>query len=199
MTPAQPPSPLDEAQLLVLGQARAARRKLRVASVLALIDVVGLASLAFSSLLLGMLELSLSPLGLALGVLAWNEAQGRRWLLAGDERAPRRLVINQLALFVCVLVHCTYSAVAAWTGPSLLDSMMSVDPTLPEVLGDAATGAGTSLDELSQWGRVAAVVIYASVALGSAAVQGLTALYYSSLRSVTATLAALPAWARELA
>ena len=41
-------------------------------------------------------------------------------------------------------------------------------------------------------------MIDASVALGSAAVQGL-ALHHGSLRSVTASLAASPAWARELA
>jgi hypothetical protein len=195
----QPPSPLDEAQLQVLGQARAVRRKLRFAGFIALSNVIGLGTFAFLSLALGLFDLSLSPMAVALALLAWNEARGRRLLLDGDAGAPRRLAFNQLALLACVLVYCVYSAVAAWTGPSLLDSVLLTDPSLPDVLGGAADGAGTSLDELSRWGRVAALVIYGLVALGSAAVQGLTALYYSSLKPTVATLAALPAWARELA
>jgi hypothetical protein len=194
----QSSSPLDEAQLAVLGQARAARRKLRFASFIALSNVIGLGTFAFLSLALGLLELSLSPIGLALALLAWNEARGRRLLLEGDAGAPRRLAFNQLALLGCVLLHCVYSAFMAWTGPTLLDTVLLADPTLPDLLGGAASGAGTSLDELSRWGRMAALVIYGGVAFGSAAVQGLTALYYSSLKPAVAALAALPAWAREL-
>jgi hypothetical protein len=195
----EPPSPLNEAQLQALAQARAAQRKLRFASFIALSNVIGLGTFAFLSLAFGLLELSLSPMAVALALLAWNEARGRRLLLDGDAQAPRRLAFNQLALFGCVLFHCIYSAVVAWTGPSLLDTVLLADPSLPDVLGGAADGAGTSLGELSQWGRVAALVIYGAVALGSAAVQGLTALYYSSLKPTVAALAAAPAWARELA
>jgi hypothetical protein len=190
---------LDEAQLAMLGQARAARGKLRFAGFLALTNVIGLATFAFLSLAVGLFELSLSPIGLALAVLAWNEARGRRLLLDGDARAPRRLALNQVALFGCVLLHCIYSAYVAWTGPSLLESVLLADPSLPDVLGGAADGAGTSLDELSRWGRAAALVIYGAVAVGSAAVQGLTALYYSSLKGTVAALGAVPGWARELA
>ena len=199
MTNAPAPSPLDDAQLAVLGQARAAQRKLRFAAFIALSNVVGLATFAFLSLVFDLFSLTLSPMTLALGLLAWNEARGRTLLLAGDARAPRRLALNQLALLACVLVYCVYSAVAAWTGPSLLDTVLLADPSLPDVLGDAASGAGTSLDELSRLGRVTTLVVYAAVALGSAAVQGLTALYYRSLQPTVAALAAAPPWARELA
>lgn len=194
----QAPTPLDEAQLAVLGQARAARRKLRLASIIALSNVIGLATFASLSLALGLSEQSLSPMALGLGALAWNEARGRRLLLDADVGAPRRLAFNQLALLGCVLVYCVYNAVVAWSGPSLLDTMLQADPSLPGLLGDAASGAGTSLEELGRWGRVAALVIYGAVAIGSAVVQGLTALYYSSLEPAVAALAALPAWAREL-
>jgi hypothetical protein len=193
------PSPLDEAQLAVLGQARAARGKLRLASFIALSNVIGLATFAFLSLALGLLSSRFSPMALALGGLAWNEARGRRSLLDADVKAPRRLAFNQLALLGCVLVYCVYNAVVAWTGPSLLDTMLLADPSLPGLLGDAASGAGTSLEELGRWGRMAALVIYGAVAIGSAAVQGLTALYYASLGPAVAALASLPAWARELA
>jgi hypothetical protein len=183
----------------MVGRARAARRKLRFAAFMALTNVIGLGIFAFLSLALGLFDLSLSPMGLALGVLAWNEARGRRLLLDGDARATRRLAFNQLALLGCVLLYCAYNAYMAWTGPGVLDALLLVDPTLPDMLGDAANGAGTNLEELSQWGRTAALVIYGAVAIGSAAVQGLTALYYSSLAPAVAALAAVPAWARELA
>jgi hypothetical protein len=195
----QASSPLDETQLALLGQARAARRKLRFASFIALTNVIGLATFAFLSLALGSLELSVSPMALALAALAWNEARGRRLLLDGDVRGPRRLAFNQLALLGCVLVYCVYSAVGAWTGPGLLDTVLLADPSLPDALGSAASDAGTSLDELSRWGRTAALVLYGAVAFASAAVQGLTALYYSSLKPAVAELAAMPPWARELA
>jgi hypothetical protein len=97
-----------------------------------------------------------------------------------------------------VLVYCAYSAVVAWSGPSVLDTVLLADPTLPDLLGSAATDAGTNLEELSRWGRWAALVIYGAAAFGSAAVQGLTALYYASLKRAVAAFAAAPAWAREL-
>ncbi|HTV25706.1 MAG TPA: hypothetical protein VMG12_43720 [Polyangiaceae bacterium] len=199
MTNAPTPSPLDEAQLAVLGQTRAAQRKLRFAGFIALSNVIGLATFAFLSLVVDLFSLSLSLITIPLGVLAWNEARGRTLLLAGDASAPRRLAYNQLALLACVIVYCIHSAYAAWTGPSLLDTVLLADPSIPDMLGDAANGAGTSLDELSHLGRVTALVVYGAVALGSAAVQGLTALYYRSLQPAVAALAAAPAWARELA
>lgn len=199
MTNVQPPSPFDAAQLSLLAEARAARRKLRFASFIALSNVFGLGTFAFLSLALGLFDVSLSPMALALAALAWNEARGRQLLLAGDARAPRRLAQNQLALFGCVLLHCVYGAVLAWSGPGLLDSALLADPALPDVLGGAASSAGTSLEALTEWGRVAALVIYAAVIAGSAAVQGLTALYYSSLGPALRAFAAAPAWARELA
>jgi hypothetical protein len=190
---------LDDGQLALVGRARVATRKLRFAGFVALSNVVGLATFGFLSLLLGLFELSLSPMGLALVALAWNEARGRRLLLEGDVGAPRRLAFNQLALLACVLVYCGYNAYMAWAGPSPLDRVLLADPSLPDLLGGAASEAGSSIDELSRWGRMAALVIYGAVATGSAAVQGLTALYYSSLGPTVAALAAVPAWARDLA
>lgn len=198
MTDMPAPSPLDEAQLSILARARAARRKVRFGGIIALTNVVGLGLFAFLSFAFGLLELSVSPFALAMAVLAWNEARGRRGLIEADARAPRRLAFNQLALLGCVLAYCIHGAYVAWTGPSLLDSVLVGAPELRE-LGDAAAGAGTSLGELSEWGRVVALIIYGAVAVASALVQGLTALYYSSLRAAVAALGEAPAWARELA
>lgn len=194
----QQPSPLDEAQLATLAQTRAIRRKLRFANFIAGSNVLGLGVCAIVSLASGLLDLSLSPIGLALGGLAWNEERGRRQLLAADVRAPRRLTINQIALFIAVLVYCGYGAYVAYTGPSLMDAVLSSHPELPDMLGEAAAGGGTSAEELSQWGRTAALYVYGAIAAGSLLVQGLTALYYSSLRPTVEAFAAAPPWAREL-
>jgi hypothetical protein len=193
------PSPLDEAQLSILAKTREAKRKLRFAGLIALSNVIGLALCGVVALAFGLLDLSLSPIGLAMLVLAWNEQRGRTLLLAGDPRAPRRLAQNQLALLLVVLVYCAYSAYVAWTGPGLLDAVLRDLPELPDGLGEGTLGAGTSVADLSEWGRVLALSVYAAVAVGSLLVQGLTALYYHSLRSTVDRLGASPAWARELA
>jgi hypothetical protein len=194
----QSPSPLDEAQLSTLAETRETVRKLRFGRGIALSNVIGLGVFGVLSLLIGVLDMSLSPIGVALVGLAWNEERGRRGLIEGDARAPRRLAINQVLLFVCVLAYCGYNAYAAWTGPSVLDAVLRDHPDLPDALGDAASQAGTSMDELSQWGRNISLIVYGAVAAGSLLVQGLTLLYYLSLRPTLATLAAAPPWARAL-
>ena len=191
------PGPLDEAQRSTLAQTRRVRRKLRFASFIAASNVWGLGVCAVFSLAFGLFELSLSPIGLALGALAWNEEQGRRQLHAADVRAPRRLALNQLALFAVVLVYCAYGAHAAWTGPSAVDALLGGHPELPDLLGDAS-GSSPSVDEMSQWGRKIVLFTYGAIAVGSGLVQGLTAWYYSSLRPTVEALAATPRWAREL-
>lgn len=193
-----PASPLDEAQLSMVAQTRAIRRKLRFANFIAATNVIGLGVCAVFSLAFGLVDLSLSPIGLALGGLAWNEERGRRQLHAADRRAPRRLALNQMALFIVVLVYCGYGAYVAWTGPSVVDALLVNHPELPDVLGEAASGSGTSVDELSRWGRMAALFAYGAIAAGSLIVQGLTAWYYSSLLPTVEALAAAPPWAREL-
>jgi len=196
----QEPSPLDEAQLATLAATRAARRKLRFANFIAGSNVLGLGVCAIFSLAFGLLDVSLSPIGLALGALAWNEERGRRQLLAADVRAPRRLAINQVALFIAVLVYCGYSAYFAYTnvGPNVMDAVLSTHPELSDVLGEGTAPGGASTDELSQYVRTAALFVYGAIATGSLIVQGLTALYYRSLGPRVEVLAAAPAWAREL-
>jgi hypothetical protein len=194
----QEPSPLDEAQLATLAQTRAVRRKLRFANFIAGSNVLGLGVCAIFSVAFGLLDMSLSPIGLALGALAWNEECGRRQMLAADVRAPRRLAINQVALFSVVLLYCAYSAYVAYTGPNIMDAVLSTHPEFSEALGEGTTLGGASADELSQWGRTVALLVYAAIAAGSLLVQGLTALYYRSLRPTVEAFAAAPPWAREM-
>jgi hypothetical protein len=194
----QPPAPLDDAQVAVLEKARNIQRKLRFAGFIALSNVFALGFFAVLSVLFALLDLSVPFMGVALGALAWNEARGWQGLRAGEPAASRRLALNQLLLLAAVIVYCAVNAYQGYTGPSPLDAVMAADPSLPDALGQAATDVGTSMDELTQWGRVAALVIYAVVAVASLIVQGLTAVYYRSLGPSLEALAATPAWARAL-
>ena len=194
----QPPAPLDDAQVAVLEKARNIQSKLRFAGFIALSNVFGLGLFAVLSVLFALLDLSVPFMGVALGVLAWNEMRGWRGLRAGDPAASKRLALNQLLLLATVIIYCAVNAYHGYTGPSPLDAVLDADPSLPDALGQAASDVGTSMDELAQWGRVAAVVVYGVVAVASMIVQGLTAAYYRSLGPSLEALAATPPWARAL-
>jgi hypothetical protein len=194
----QSPAPLDDAQVAVLETTRNIQRKLRFAGFIALSNVCALGFFAVISVLFALLDLSVPVVGLALGALAWNEARGWRGLRAGDPAASKRLALNQLLLLATVIIYCAVSAYQGYTGPSPLDAVMGADPSLPDALGQAASDVGTSMDELTQWGRVAALIIYGIVAVASVIVQGLTAVYYRSLGPSLEALASTPAWARAL-
>jgi hypothetical protein len=191
-------APLDADQLRVLGETRTLGKKLRLARGVALTNVVSLAFLASSTLILDAFSLSLSPVGLALAALAYNEERGRRLLVAVDPLAPRQLALNQLALFALVVVYCVWNAHAAWTGPDPLDALASQSDSLNETLREVSSQTGESFGELGKWARMAALIVYGVVLAVSALVQGLTAFYYYSLRASVAAFAAAPAWARAL-
>lgn len=194
----QPPAPLDDAQVAVLENARNIQRKLRFAGFIALSNACALGLFAALSVLFALLDLSVPFMGIALAGLAWNEARGWRGLRAGDPAASKRLAVNQLLLLATVIIYCAVNAYQGYTGPSPLDAVMSADPSLPDALGQAAADVGTSMDELAQWGRMAALIIYGVVAVASLIVQGLTAVYYRSLGPSLEALAATPPWARAL-
>jgi len=192
------PSPLDAEQLRVLTQARTLGKKLRLARGIALTNVVSLAFLGFVSLVIDLFGLSLPLVGLALLLLAVNEERGRRQLLALDARAPNLLAWNQLALFLLVLVYCAHSAYVTWSGPDPLAALSSQSGEIRDALDQLGQQMEGSLSDLGAWARAATLLIYAAALLGSALVQGLTALYYRSLRSSVEALARTPEWARAL-
>ena len=191
--------PLDAEQLRVLGETRALGRKLRLARGVALSNVIGLALVAFLSLSFDAVSLSLSPVGLALAFLAYNEERGRRLLAALDLRAPARLAQNQLALLGLVVLYCAWNAYSAWAGPDPLVALASQSSEVGDTLREVTEQTGTSFTELGSWARAVALLVYATVLGASVLVQGLTALYYRSLRPSLEAFARAPAWARALA
>jgi hypothetical protein len=192
------PSPLDPEQLRVLGETRALGRKLRTARGIALANVIGLSSFAFLSLASDVMSLSLSPIGVALGLLAYNEERGRRLLVALDARAPGQLALNQLALLGFMVVYCASSAYTIWSGPDPLVALASQSAELGDTLREVSEQTGASFTELGSWARTAALFTYAAVLAASVLVQGLMARYYRSLRGSVDAFARAPAWARAL-
>jgi hypothetical protein len=196
-TPA--PSPLDAEQLRVLGQTRALGKKLRLARGIALSNVITLGLLGLLSVLFSLFSFSLSPVGLALLALAYNEERGRRSLAALDVRAPARLALNQVATFALVLLYCAWSAYTTWSGPDPLAALTSHSAEIGDTLDQLSQQLDGSVSDLGSWARLAAVLVYGLALLGSALVQGLTALYYRSLRPSVEAIARAPEWARALA
>jgi len=154
--------------------------RFRLARFIAGSNVVGL---AFGALLTIAFELpSISLIGAALAALAWNEWRGRKLLLAADERAPRRLALNQLLLCLVLLAYCGQGLYETSSASNPVDEVLREQPELAELLGeDRAT-----LDELNEWGRRTALALYVAVAVGSVIVQGLTTALYLSLRPAVA-------------
>jgi hypothetical protein len=192
-------SPLDPEQLLALAETRALTQKLRLARGIALMNALSLGTFAFLSLAFAAFDLGLSPMGLALAVLAWNEYRGRSGLIAADPRAPMRLALNQLALLGVVLLYCAWNAYATWTGPDPLQALSGQSAELSAALKQLNGGeSGSSLDDLGSWVRSAALIGYGAAAALSVLVQGWTAHYYRSLRPTVEALARAPEWARAL-
>ncbi|MEO8177892.1 MAG: hypothetical protein ABI895_03575 [Deltaproteobacteria bacterium] len=192
------PSPLDAEQVRVLIQTRALGKKLRLARGIALTNVLSLAFLGFVSVVIDLFSLSLPLVGLALLLLAFNEERGRRQLVALDSRAPNQLAWNQLALFLLVLVYCAHSAYATLHGPDPLAALASQSAEISDTLGQLSQQMDGDLSDLGAWARTVTLLIYGAALLGSAIVQGLTALYYRSLQSSLEMLARAPEWARAL-
>ncbi|HVZ37590.1 MAG TPA: hypothetical protein VG963_34450 [Polyangiaceae bacterium] len=191
-------APLDEAQLGVLGETRELTRKLKFARGVAQMNAVSLGVLAACSLPFELLDGSLPWMSLVLGALAWNEARGRKELLAAEPRALRRLAWNQIALLAFVLVYCAYGAYQTWKGGDPLAALSGQSAELGSALRDLGLDSGQE-GGIGALAKTGALIGYAVVAGLSALVQGLTALYYASRRATVEALARMPAWARALA
>jgi hypothetical protein len=189
-------SPLDEDQVRILTETRARGRKLRLASGIALVNVISMGLFALFSLLFDAVSLSLSPFALALALLTYNEWRGRRQLLALEPRAPFQLAQNQLLLLLLVAVYCAWNAYSAWVGPDPLAALASGE--LGDTLDQMSKQMDGNLSDLGNWARVASLLVYSAVLATSAVVQGLTALYYRSLQPTLEALARAPSWARAL-
>jgi hypothetical protein len=191
-------SPLNAQQLATLAETRRLHKKLRVARGVALFNVIGLGFFGVFSFIIAVFTSSFPWAGIALCALAYGEERGRRGLIAADDRAPRWLAYNQLAMLGIILVYCAVNMYFAYRNPDVFSMLEKYDPEFPDVIRQIDPDDAGAWSHMGGWMRWAALMGYGAVALGSVVVQGLTAAYYYSLRGTVEALAKAPAWARAL-
>lgn len=181
-------SPLTADQLSEIAAARWRARKARRATVVALVSAWTIAVFAGLSLLLGaaMRDWVSVVLGVAMGAIAFFEFRGAGQLRRLDWRGARVLGFNQLA-FAALLV-----AYSAW---QLVNTLRA--PPSPELAQLAGSGVDPAAAE--DLVRLAAVLLYGSVALVGLLGPGLTAVYYfTRARVIRRFVEQTPTWVLEV-
>lgn len=132
-------------------------------------------------------------LGLALGVVAWNELRGGAMLRRLDVSAARLLGCNQLALGVLTVVYACWQLAGSSDGSALRDAIgSSGGPEASELL-DRAVG------DLGALSAIVSYAVYGTLAIVGALIPGLTAWYYfSRARLVRELRASTPEWALRI-
>lgn len=200
VSPAATAPPLTAEHSRLVAEAEARGRKIRRASMVALLSGLALAGFSGLSLLWAAGALALDgfdlarldgltlAMGLGLGALAWNEFRGRTLLRRFDLRGPRVLGINQLALLGVVVAYSGWMIAAALWGPNPYEEVMAREPLAAEVLGN-----------IGDMHKRITVIAYSSVIAGTLIFQGLTAAYYFSRGAVLRSyLRQTPAWLVDL-
>ncbi len=109
-----------------------------------------------------------------LGVVSYNEFQGRKRLLQFDEEAPRLLGWNQVGFLTMILFYCAWMTFSGLTGESPLQAELNAKPELQQALG--------SMEEFNWIYHLIIVGVYGTVAVLTAIFQGWNAYYYFSRR-----------------
>ena len=122
------------------------------------------------------------PLGVVLGVLAYNELRGGAMIRRFEPAGATRLAYNQIALGVVIVVYSVWSLISALRSPDLAAATASVgDPQVSAMLGSI-----TNIVTYGLYGTMVAVGVI---------VPGLTAIYYQTrARLIRDVLAATPPW-----
>ena len=173
----------EQLETIALAQ-RHARPIMRAASVAAFSGWTS-AVLAGLTLLTGFGSVSAMAVGAALGVVGMIELRGGKGLRRFDAKAPRRLALNQLALFTILFLYCGFSIITTVKGPNPYDEYMS-----------AGADVANAIRPIARLHTTVTVAFYGLVIVGSAAAQGCGAIYYlTRARRLTDFMAATPPWA----
>lgn len=122
-----------------------------------------------------------------LGIIAYNEFQGRKRLLRYDDSAATRLGWNQVGFLAMIIVYCLWMMFAGLTGEGPFAAEIAAKPELAEVLD--------SVDGLDQIYKLIVLAVYGSVIVLSVIFQGWNAYYYFSRRKhVEEYVRETPAW-----
>ncbi len=170
--------PLSPEQQRQLAQANQRARKVLSAARVATFNGWTIGSIAGFSLLFGLFSRTALVMGIAMGIVAWNEFRGRALLRAFDPAGPRLLGKNQLGFLAVIVGYCLWSIYTTATGQNA---------ELAEI--------ETMIGPVSDLARDLTVMVYGVVLLLSVVFQGLNARYYFAReRLVREYLQRTPDW-----
>ena len=179
----EPSSPLDAEQRAALAEAQERVKGFLGAARIAAMNGWSIGLFAAVSLLFGIFSLTSLVVGVGLAVVARNEFVGRSRIRAFDPSGLELLWKNQVGFLGLIVGYCLWSMYRVSVQP---------DPQLAEL----TTLLGPGTDDLV---RDLSMLLYGSVILASAIVQGLNARYYR-VRAARAReyLRDTPAWIVDL-
>jgi hypothetical protein len=168
-------NPLSPDHFRLIEEAQKRTRKIRNASKFAVFNAWSLAIFAVfggCAALFG--DFTSLITGIALGIFAFNEFRGAKFLKLFDMRGPKLLGWNQVGLGIALVVYAIWSLFAS--RGSDLSSMSSGDPHIDETMQSLTS--------------VVSLGLYGSLAVIGVVVPGLTAIYYFTRAGTMKTLLA---------
>jgi hypothetical protein len=183
--------PLSAGHLQELAQAQSRAKKIRTAAGVAAFNGWMTAFFAVASAPFAPFSFAGALVTLGLGVVAYNEFQGRRKLLQFDARGADLLGWNQLGFLGLIVVYSAWMLFTGLTGEGPFAGELQRNPELAGVLG--------SLQQYDDLYRLIVVAVYGSVIVLSSIFQGGNAWYYFSRRKLLAGyLRDTPVWICDL-
>lgn len=176
--------PIAPEHVQAIAQARRQARKINRAASVAAFSGWTMAVFAIFSLLGGVFSLPTLLLGLGMSWSARVELRASAALRRFDITAPRRLALNQAALFIMFSMYAGWSIVQALTGPSPYADYLK-----------AGDDVARTIAPIARLHVAVTIGFYAAVIVISAIAQGAAACYYLTRRGhVCAYLANTPPW-----
>lgn len=163
--------PLAPDQLADIAQARARGRKVNRAATVAAFSGWSTAVLAFLTLLGGLFSLPALALGASMAGVAMVELRGARALRRLDPAAPKRLALNQLALFLMVGGYSIWCVAQALLAPGPYEPYLAAGGQVADML-----------EPIARLHATVTIVFYSALLVCSAIAQGLAAVYYVTRR-----------------
>lgn len=181
------PGPLSARHLQELEQSQVRAKQIRRAAGVAAFNGWTTAIFAVASAPFAPFSFVGALVTLGLGIVAYNEFQGRRKLLQFDSRGADLLGWNQLGFLGLIVVYSGWMLFTGLTGEGPFAGELRKNPELASVLGP--------LHEYDELYRLIVVAAYGSMIVFSAIFQGGNAWYYFSRRKLlTGYVRDTPVW-----
>lgn len=174
---------LSPEQRQTLDEARERAAKVISAARVASFNAWSIGAFAAISILFGLTSPVALILGVGMGVVAYNEWQGRAGIRRLDPEAARKLGRNQVGFMLLIIAYCVWSLVHALTS--------APDPEMAQL--QELTGVGNDLVQQLT------ILVYVAVIGATLIFQGLNARYYFKRVGLIETyLSETPAWVVDL-